>query len=133
MSASEVVPSFDLRARERHLAKEIVSCDPAIQRVILLDENGEIMDVERSDGSTVESLDPNELKNLGALDAIVIGAAKKAPVGVGKPEFALYVFGEAEVLLMSLPSVKRMLAIRIQRSSNTEYLYRKIRDRFEPQ
>jgi hypothetical protein len=125
MRVSATVP--ELKNRDRNLAKGIVNCDPAIIRLILLDENGEVLDAVRRSGSVEpESSDPIELDNIGALTSIAIGAARKAPIEVGELTYALFAFGDAKVLLMSLPSVKRLLALRVQRSSNSEYLYNRI-------
>ena len=113
--------------RARHLAKQVLDCDPAILSLIVLDRQGQVLAVERSERlSQEEKVDDDVIPKLGVVAKLIIGAANNAVEYMGRMQYLIGGFKHQTVLLINLQEFNMVLGIRLARSSSAEYIYNKI-------
>jgi len=66
------------------------------------------------------------VENLGSIAALILGAARNTTEFKGGLELVMGVFKNQKVLLMNLQEYNLALALRLSRSANASYVYRKI-------
>jgi hypothetical protein len=96
---------------------------------MIVDEIGRVLHVSRSARlSGSEHADSELVKVLGTLAKMTIGAASRAAQVMGGTEAVIGVFKNQKVLLVNLQEYNLLLALRLSRSANAEYVSEKIRD-----
>ena len=111
----------------KRLAKQVLECDPGILSLIALDEQGQVLAVERSVRLSKEELVNEEvIPKLGVVAKLIVGAASNAVEYMGGMQFIIGGFKHQTVLLINLQEYNLVLGIRLERSSSAEYIYNKI-------
>ncbi len=110
------------------LAKKILAADPAILRVLVIDEQGgEVAHVDSEAYGKKDRLGMEEEKKVARLDSLAIGMFQQEEKVYGAMDFILLAFKESKVMLTYSQKHGVYLALRILRSANAEYLHTKIR------
>jgi hypothetical protein len=111
------------------LAKDLVDCDPSILSLIVVDSLGRVLQVGRS-GRLPESeqVSPELVRRFGTVSKLIFGAANNAAQVMGGTEAIVGVFKKEKALLINLPEYNLLLALRLVRSANAEYVCEKIGD-----
>lgn len=111
------------------LSRDLVDCDPSILSLIFVDEFGRLVHVARSARlDKVEYVSPELLPMFGALAKTIIAAASNAAQVMGRTEAVVGIFKNQKVLLVNLQEYGLVLAVRLSRSANAEYVCDKIGD-----
>jgi hypothetical protein len=112
------------------LAREVVGIDDAILSLLVLDRAGGVLAMERSSRlDKSDYMDDKDLSRFGAMAKVIIGMAANAEPLMGRLEFIVGEFKNHKVVFMNLPEYEMTLALRMARSSNGEYLCKKIAER----
>jgi hypothetical protein len=128
-SRPEVGVDPALVALAERLAKELVDCDPSILSLMVVDPLGRVLHVSRSSRlPDSEQVSPELVRVLGTVAKLIIGAADKAAQIMGKTEAVVGIFKKQSVLLINLPEYDLLLALRLSRSANAEFVRDKIAD-----
>jgi hypothetical protein len=113
----------------QRIAKDLVDCDPSILSLIVVDEVGRVLQVSRSARlAESERVDPELVRVFGTVAKMIVGAADKAAMMMGKTEAIVGVFKNQKVLLIDLQEYRLLLALRLTRSANAEYVCERIGD-----
>ena len=121
LTEAEVDPS-QVALAER-LAKDLVDCDPAILSLMVVDTLGRVLHVSRSARlAESEQVSPELIRLFGTVSKLMVGAANSAAQIMGGTEAVVGIFKKQKVLLLNLPEYNLLLAIRLVRSSNAEYV-----------
>jgi len=116
-------------ALAQRLAKDLVDCDPAILSLIVVDSLGRVLHVSRSSRlPDSEQVNPELVRTFGTLAKVVIGAANSAAQVMGRTEAIVGIFKNQKVLLVNLQEYNLLLALRLSRSANAEYVCDKIEE-----
>ncbi len=116
-------------ALARRLAKDVVDCDPSILSLIVVDSLGRVLHVSRSARlPESERVDPALVQVFGTIAKTIVGAANKAAQVMGATEAIVGIFKNQKVLLVNLQEYNLLLALRVSRSANAEYVCDKIGD-----
>ena len=109
--------------------KQVVDCDPSVLSLIVLDGDGRVLSTGRSSRLQKEEYaDQATAEKLGAIASVIMGSASNAKELLGGIEFLIGAFKKQKVLLVNLQQYSLLLALRMTRSANAEYVYRKISD-----
>ena len=133
MKASGAEDKADLarRALATRLMNEVLDCDPAILGLLVLGNVGRLISVGRSSQlKESEYVSQMMVKNFGSIAALILSAARNATEFMGGLELVIGVFKNQKVLLMNLQEYNLALALRLSRSANANYVYRKIVNTF---
>jgi hypothetical protein len=107
----------------------LVDCDPSILSLIIVDSLGRVLETRRSSRLPAEEhVDPGLVRVFGAVAKTIVGAANNAAKVMGATEAVIGVFKQQKVLLINLQEYNLLLALRLSRSSNAEYVSDKIGD-----
>ncbi|MDA4133960.1 MAG: hypothetical protein OK441_00110 [Thaumarchaeota archaeon] len=113
-----------------NLAREVVNIDNAILSLLVLDKHGGVLAMERSSRlSKSDYMEDKDLSRFGAMAKVIIGMAANAEPLMGRLEFIVGEFKNHKVVFMNLPKYEMTLALRMARSSNGEYLSKKIAEK----
>lgn len=124
---SEVDPTQASIARR--LAEEVVNCDSSILSLIVVDSLGRVLHIARSERLlSEERVDPETVRMFGTIAKAIVGAANNAAPVMGATESIVGVFKRQKVLLVNLQEYNMLLALRLARSANAEYVCDKIED-----
>jgi hypothetical protein len=116
-------------ALAERMAKDLVDCDPAILSLIVVDSMGRVLHVSRSARlPDSERVDAETVRIFGIVSKLIFGAANNATRVMGGTEAIVGVFKREKALLVNLPEYNLLLALRLVRSANAEYVCDKIRD-----
>jgi len=116
-------------ALAERVANEVVDCDPSILSLIVVDSMGRVLHVSRSARLPAsEQVNPELVRVFGTIAKLIIGAANNAAQVMGKTEAVVGIFKNQKVLLVNLPEYNLLLALRLSRSANAEYVSDKIGD-----
>jgi len=129
MSASEAKTAIAPAqiAIAKRLAKQVLDSDTAVHSLMVLDRTGQVLAVERSSRLPEgEYIDDDVLPKLAVVGKLIIGAAVNAAEFMGRLQFIVGSFKNQKVLLMDLQEYSMVLAMRLARSSNAEYVCNKI-------
>ena len=111
------------------LAKDLVDCDPAILSLIVVDSLGRVLQVGRSARlPESEQVSPELVRVFGTVSKLIVGAANNAAQVMGGTEAIVGIFKRQKALLVNLPEYNLLLALRLVRSANAEYVCDKIGD-----
>jgi len=122
------VDSAKVALAER-LAKDLVDCDPSILSLIVVDALGRVLHVSRSARlPDSEQANPELVRAFGTIAKTIVGAANNAARVMGGTEAVVGIFKKQKVLLVNLPEYDLLLALRLSRSANAEYVCDKIGD-----
>jgi hypothetical protein len=116
-------------ALAERLARDLVDCDTSILSLIVVDALGRVLHVSRSTrlaGS--EHVAPELVRDFGIIAKMIIGAADNAARVMGGTEAIVGIFKRQKVLLINLQEYNLLLALRLSRSANAEYVCDKIGD-----
>lgn len=117
-----------VRLAER-VAKDLVDCDSSILSLIAVDGVGRVLHVSRSSRlPSEERVDPQLVQVFGTIARVILGAANNAAQIMGGTEAVIGVYKRQKVLLVNLPAHEMLLAVRLVRSANAEYVCDKIGD-----
>lgn len=112
----------------RRIAKDLVDCDPSILSLIVVDSLGRVLHVSRSARlPDAEQVNPELVTVFGTLAKVIVGAANSAAQVMGGTEAIVGIFKKQKVLLINLQEYNLLLALRLSRSANAEY----VRDQIE--
>lgn len=107
----------------------MVDCDPSILSLIVVDPLGRVLQVSRSARlPDSEQVNAELVRLFGSLARVIAGAASSAAQVMGGTEAVVGVFKKQKVLLINLQEYNLLLALRLSRSANAEYVCDKIRD-----
>ncbi len=129
MSTSEVKSVVEPAhaAIAKRLAKQVLECDPAVLSLMVLDKKGQVLAVDRSvrlpEG---EYIDDDALPKLAVVAKLIMGAAANVAEYTGRIQFLVGGFKNQKVLLIDLQEYDMVLAMRLARSANAEYVSNKI-------
>jgi len=124
---SEVDPIQGLIADR--LARTIIDCDPAILSLLIVDNLGRVLKVARSSRLPPgEEATADQVKVFGTVAKMIVGAANQANPIAGSTEAVIGVFKNQKILLVNLQEYGVVIALRVQRSANAEYVEDRIRD-----
>jgi len=116
-------------ALAQRIAKDVVDCDPSILSLIVVDSLGRVLYVSRSARlSESEHVDLGMVQTFGIIAKTIVGAANNAAPVMGATEAVVGVFKKQKVLLINLQEYNLLLALRLTRSANAEYVCDKIGD-----
>jgi hypothetical protein len=116
-------------ALAERLAKDLVDCDPSILSLLVVDALGRVLHVSRSARlPDSEHVNPGLVRVFGTIAKTILGAADNAAQVMGGTEAVVGIFKRQKVLLVNLPEYDMLLAIRLTRSANAEYVCDKIGD-----
>jgi hypothetical protein len=116
-------------ALAERLAKDLVDCDPSILSLLVVDALGRVLHVSRSARlPDSEHVNPGLVRVFGTIAKTILGAADNAAQVMGGTEAVVGIFKKQKVLLINLPEYDMLLAIRLSRSANAEYVCDKIGD-----
>lgn len=105
------------------LAKDLVDCDPSILSLIVVDSLGRVLHVGRSERlRESEQVSPELVRVLGTVSKAIVGAANNASQVMGGTEAIVGIFKKQKALLINLPEYNLLLALRLSRSANAEYV-----------
>jgi hypothetical protein len=111
------------------LAKDLVDCDPSILSLIVVDSMGRVLQVGRSARlRESEQVSPELVRVFGTVSKLIVGAASNAAQVMGGTEAIVGIFKKQKALLINLPEYNLLLALRLARSANAEYVCDKIGD-----
>jgi len=113
----------------QRLGKDLIDCDSAILSLIVVDPLGRVLHVSRSarlPGS--DQVSPELVQAFGTLAKVLVGAAEHAARVMGSTEAIVGIFKRQKVLLINLLEYNLLLALRLTRSANAEYISEKIGD-----
>jgi hypothetical protein len=111
------------------LAKDLVDCDPSILSLLVVDALGRVLHVSRSARlPDSEQANPELVRVFGTIAKTIVGAANNAAQVMGGTEAVVGIFKKQKVLLINLPEYDLLLALRLFRSANAEYVCDKIGD-----
>jgi hypothetical protein len=129
LSAFEPIPKIDQQRQSiaKHLAIQVLDCDPSILSLMVLDRLGQVLAVERSSRLPEEErVDEDVIPKLGVVAKLIVGAANNATEYMGRMQFLIGGFKHQTVLLINLQEYEVVVAMRLARSSSAEYIYNKI-------
>ena len=113
----------------KRVAKDIIDCDPAILSLIVIDDMGRVLHTGRSSRlPESEQVSPVPVQVFGTLAKVIMGAASNTAKIMGPTEAIVGIFKKQKVLLINLREYNLLLAIRLSRSANAEYVGDKISD-----
>jgi hypothetical protein len=116
-------------ALAERLANDLVDCDPSILSLIVVDALGRVLHVSRSERlPDSEQVNPGLVQVFGTIARAIVGAANNAAQVMGGTEAVVGIFKKQKVLLVNLPEYDLLLALRLSRSANAEYVCDKIGD-----
>jgi hypothetical protein len=116
-------------ALAERLAKDLVDCDPSILSLLVVDDLGRVLHVSRSARLPhSEQVNPELVQVFGTIAKAILGAADNAAQVMGGTEAVVGIFKKQKVLLINLPEYDLLLALRLSRSANAEYVSEKIGD-----
>jgi len=116
-------------ALAQRIAKDLVDCDTSILSLIAVDPLGRVLHVSRSARlPDSEQVNPELVQRLGTVARLIVGAANNAAQVMGKTEAVVGIFKNQKVLLINLQEYNLLLALRLARSANAEYVCDKIGD-----
>ncbi|MDA4116590.1 MAG: hypothetical protein OK442_08560 [Thaumarchaeota archaeon] len=111
------------------LARDLVDCDSSILSLIVVDSMGRVLHVGRSARlSESELVSPELVRVFGTVSKLIVGAANNATPVMGGTEAIVGIFKKQKALLINLPEYNLLLALRLIRSANAEYICDKIGD-----
>lgn len=111
----------------RRIAKDLVDCDPSILSLIVVDSLGRVLHVSRSARlPDSEQVNPELVRVFGTLAKVIVGAANSAAQVMGGTEAIVGIFKKQKVLLINLQEYNLLLALRLSRSANAEYVCDKV-------
>lgn len=111
------------------LSKELVDCDSSILSLIVVDSLGRVLHVGRSVRlEESEQVNPELIRVFGTVSRLIVGAANNAAQVMGGTEAIVGIFKREKALLINLPEYNLLLALRLSRSANAEYVCGVIRD-----
>ena len=111
------------------LSKDLVDCDPSVLGLIFVDEWGRVVHVARSARlESQEYVSPELLPVFGAIAKTIVGAANNASKVMGRTEAIVGIFKHQKILLVNLDEYGLLLALRLSRSVNAEYVCDKIEE-----
>jgi hypothetical protein len=123
----EEVDSAQVAVAQR-IAKDLVDSDPSILSLIVVDSLGRVLHVSRSARlPDAEQVNPELVTVFGTLAKVIVGAANSAAPVMGGTEAIVGIFKKQKVLLINLQEYNLLLALRLSRSANAEY----VRDQIE--
>jgi hypothetical protein len=127
MTEEEVDPAQ--AALAQRVGKDLVDCDPSILSLIVVDELGRVLHVSRSARlAPSEHVEPELVRVFGTIAKTIVGAANNAAQVMGGTEAVVGIFKKQKVLLINLQEYNLLLALRLSRSANAEYVCDKIGD-----
>jgi hypothetical protein len=110
-------------ALAQRLSKDVVDCDTSILSLIVVDPLGRVLHVSRSARlPESERVEPELVRMFGTIAKTIIGAANNAAPVMGATEAIVGVFKKQKVLLVNLQEYNLLLALRLSRSANAEYV-----------
>ena len=116
-------------ALAERLSKDLVDCDPAILSLIVVDSLGRVLHVGRSARlPESDQVSPELVRVFGTVSKLIVGAANNAAQVMGGTEAIVGIFKKQKALLINLPEYNLLLALRLARSANAEYVCDKIGD-----
>jgi hypothetical protein len=116
-------------ALAQRLAKDLVDCDPSILSLMVVDDLGRVLHVSRSARlPDSEQVDPGLVRVFGTIAKTIVGAANNAAQVMGGTEAVVGIFKNQKVLLINLAEYNLLLALRLSRSANAEYVCDKVGD-----
>jgi len=123
-------PDPKTKADGARLARVVVDIDKAILSLLILDKTGAVLAMERSSRlDKSDYMDDKDVSRFGAMAKVIIGMAANAEPLMGRLEFIVGEFKNHKVVFMNLSEYEMTLALRMARSSNGEYLCKKIAER----
>ena len=124
---TEVDPAQAVLAKR--LANDLIDCDTSILSLIVVDAVGRVLEVRRSARlPDSEQVNSGLVQVFGAIAKMMVGAANNAAPVMGSTEAVVGIFKNQKVLLLNLQEYNLLLALRLSRSANAEYVSDKIRD-----
>ena len=128
-SRAEVEVDPAKAATAERLARDLVDCDTSILSLIFVDELGRVVHVARSARlDTMDYVNPELLPTFGAIAKTIISAANNASQVMGRTESIVGIFKNQKILLVNLQEYGMVLALRLTRSANAEYVCDTIND-----
>ena len=116
-------------ALAQRIANDLIDCDSAILSMIVVDRLGRVLHTSRSSRLPAsESVSPELVQIYGTIAMMMVGAAEKAVQIMGGTEAIVGIFKNQKVLLVNLMEYDVLLALRLTRSVNAEYVCEKIGD-----
>jgi len=116
-------------ALAERLAKDLVDCDPSILSLMVVDALGRVLHVSRSARlPDSEQVNPGLVQAFGTIAKTIVGAANNAAQVMGGTEAVVGIYKNQKVLLINLPEYELLLALRLSRSANAEYVCDKVGD-----
>ena len=113
----------------QRLGDNLVDCDPSILSLIVVDAVGRVLHVARSARlPDSEHVNAELVHMFGVIAKTIVGAANNAAPVMGATEAIVGVFKKQKVLLVNLQEYNLLLALRLSRSANAEYVCDKIGD-----
>lgn len=109
------------------LGREVLSADPAILRVLVLDKQGDVLARVYSEEYPQKArLGKDAEEKVARLDILTIQMFQQVESIHGSIDFILLAYKGAKVMLMHSKKHGVFLAARILRSANAEYLHAKV-------
>src|ERR1022692_2206473 len=109
------------------IAKEVVTLDPSILSLLVLDSRGQVLAVERSNRlPESDRMGEDITPKLGIVAKVIWGAATNATALLGRMEFMIGAFKNERIVFIDLQGQDMLLALRMTRSSNPEDVCNKI-------
>jgi hypothetical protein len=120
--------NFASRELAERVARDIVGCDDSILSLLVIDSRqGKILAVARSSRlGESEYATPDIIEKFGTLAMLVWGAAGNATDLLGKREYLIGAFRSQLILLANLQQYEMIAALRLNRSSNPERVYKNL-------
>jgi hypothetical protein len=107
------------RAYASKIAKEVVSLDPPILSLLVLDSRGQVLAVERSNRlPESDRMGDDITPKLGIVAEVIWGAATNATALLGRMEFMIGGFKNERIVFIDLQSQDMFLAVRLTLVSN---------------
>jgi hypothetical protein len=109
------------------IAKEVVSLDPSILSLLLLDSRGQVLAVERSNRLPQSGyLGEDITSKLGIVAKVIWGTATNATAFLGQMDFMIGGFKNERIVFIDLQGQDMLLAFRMTNSSNAVDVCNKI-------
>ena len=120
--------NLERKASASTIAKEVVSLDPSILSLLILDSRGQVLTVERSNRlPESDQVGEDITPKLGIVAKVLWGAANNSTAAfLGRMEFMIGGFKDERIMFIDLQGQDMLLALRLTRSSNAEDVYNKI-------
>ena len=116
-----------MRLNAESLSQKILSADPAILRVFIIDEKGkELTHVYSKELPKKARLGKKAEEMVAGRDVLALGMFQQEESFYGSMDFILIAYKGTKVMLMYSKKHRVYLAARILRSGNVEYLHTKI-------